>query len=75
MTTIGSRRKSSRILRVQKETKTEAPAPKKQKESLDESKLTDEVKKPSKSINRAPIGSLTNNPEWTGIIHELGRAS
>jgi hypothetical protein len=62
---------------VQEETKMEPPASKKHKdkESLDESRLTDEVKKPSKAINRAPIGSLTNNPEWTGIINELGQAS
>ena len=27
-----------------------------------------------KAQNRAPVGSLTNNPEWNGVISELSKA-
>jgi hypothetical protein len=64
-------RKSKRIINIEEAKEGQSSAPK-VKES---SKLTvDEVEK-EKNIRthptRAPVGSLTNNPEWSEIITEL----
>jgi len=64
-------RKSKRIKKIKEDLKEHEKKPKPKPKHKSEGQKSHG----SKPSNRAPMGSLTNNPEWNGVIKELERSS
>lgn len=66
-------RKSSRLQTKNDDVKPKPVQAPKKPESKSEGQPKDQ--NATKAPTRAPVGSLTNNPEWNGVISELEHAS